>query len=98
MGEAPKTTPAAGAAAAPAADAKPKTVGGYALTAKITLAKNAEGKAYNGADNNPKRKGSKSFDKFAKYKDGMTVEQAVAAGLTGADLSWDTSHKFITIA
>jgi hypothetical protein len=81
----------------PAAEAKPKTVGGYQLGAKITLGKNAEGKTYDGGDNNPKRKGSKSFDKFAKYKDGMTVEQAAAAGVTGADLSWDTKHGFIKI-
>lgn len=89
---------AASAPAAAAAPAKPKTVGGFALTAKITLGKNAEGKAYDGKDNNPKRKASKSFEKFAKYKNGMTVQQAVDAGLTGADLSWDTRHKFISIA
>lgn len=88
-----KTAPAA----TTAKPEKPKTVGGFALTAKISLGQNGEGKKYDGGDNNPKRKGSKSFDKFAKYKDGMTVEQAAAAGITGADLSWDTKHGFIKI-
>ncbi len=91
------------AAPAPKTDAaktepKAKTVAGHALTAKITLGKNADGKPYNGTDNNPKRKGSKSFDKFAKYRDGMTVQQATDAGLSAADLSWDKSHGFISIA
>ena len=81
-----------------AAAAKPKTVGGFALTAKISLGQNGEGKKYDASENNPKRKGSKSHAKFAKYRDGMTVEQAAAAGITGADLSWDTKHGFIKIA
>ena len=99
-----KTAPAAAAATTTAAAAapkteKPKTVGGFALTAKISLGTGgADNKKYDGDANNPKRKGSKSFDKFAKYKDGMTVEQAAAAGITGADLSWDTKHGFIKIA
>lgn len=92
-----KPAAATTAAAAPKVD-RPKTVGGHALTAKITLKKNAEGKQYNATDNNPKRKGTKSFDKFAKYKDGMTVEQAQAAGINAADLTWDAKHDFITIA
>lgn len=88
----------AAAAAAPAAE-KAKTVGGFAMTAKITFGKKEDGKtSYDGAENNPKRKGSKSFDKFAKYKDGMTVEDAVKAGITGADLSWDSRHGFIKVA
>lgn len=84
--------------AAAAAPAKPKTIGGFALTAKITFGKNAEGKSYGDAANNPKRAGSKSHTKFAKYKDGMTIQQAADAGMTGADLSWDSKHCFIKIA
>jgi len=90
--EAAKTT----AAAAPKEE-KAKTVGGFALTAKITLGKDKEGKAY-GKDNNPKRAGSASAALFEKYKDGMTVEQAAAAGLTAAALKWDSEHDFIKIA
>lgn len=91
---APAAAPAVAAAAAPA---KPKTVGGFALTAKITFGKDKESKSY-GKDNNPKRAGSASHGKFAKYVDGMTVQQAVDAGMTGADLTWDTKHGFIKIA
>lgn len=83
-------TPAAGAAAAP------KTVGGFAPTAKITLGKDKEGKAY-GKDNNPKRAGSASATLFEKYKDGMAVEQAAAAGVTAAALKWDSEHDFIKV-
>jgi hypothetical protein len=95
----PETGNKGGAAAATkTAPEKPKTVGGFALTAKITLGKNGEGKAYNGTDNNPKRANSGSFKRFAAYKNDMTVQQALDAGLTGADLSWDARHKFINIA
>ncbi len=48
-------------------------------------------------ESNPKRKGSKSFDRFALYKNGMTVEQAVKAGVLYADIKWDTEHGFVAI-
>lgn len=54
-----------------------------------------EGKKY-GKDNNPKR--GKSAERFSKYRDGMTVEEALKAGLTGVDLNWDVQRKFISIA
>jgi hypothetical protein len=44
-----------------------------------------EGKPY-GADNNPKRPGSKTFDRFVNYKNGMTVAQAMEAGVQAGDL------------
>lgn len=94
MADAPKTNTTA--ATAPAA--APKKLGGFLMTSRITFEKNKEGKPYNGTDNNPKRASSKSHAKFALYKDGMTVQQAADAGLTGADLSWDTGHGFIKIA
>lgn len=46
---------------------------------------------------NPKRQGSASYDRFAAYKDGMTVKEAVAAGVLYADLSWDVGHGFIKV-
>ena len=46
---------------------------------------------------NPKRPGSKSFDRFAVYKDGMTVAEAVKGGVIYADLSWDVGHGFIAV-
>lgn len=39
---------------------------------------------------NPKRKGSEAAKRFRKYKDGMTVEQALKAG--------DAQKKFIKIS
>jgi hypothetical protein len=48
-------------------------------------------------ESNPKRKGSKSFDRFAHYKNGMTVEQAIKAGVLFADLKWDSEHGFIAV-
>lgn len=47
---------------------------------------------------NPKRPGSASFDRFAKYKKGMTVAQALAAGVTRADIDWDSKREFIKFA
>ncbi len=63
----------------------------------ITLLVDKEGNKY-GAANNPKRKGSKSAERFALYKTGMTVKKFLDAGGTGADLKWDTEKNFIKIA
>jgi hypothetical protein len=74
-----------------------KMVAGFASTAKITLLKDKEGKQY-GSANNPKRANSASATLFAKYRDGMTVQQAVDAGISAAALRWDKEHSFINIA
>lgn len=69
----------------------------YADTAVISLGTDKDGKSY-GADNNPKRAGSKSHDRFAAYKDGMTVAEAKAAGITASDLAYDAKNEFISIS
>lgn len=46
---------------------------------------------------NPKRPGSKARARFAGYVDGMTIAQAIAAGLNRDDFRWDTDHGFISI-
>lgn len=46
---------------------------------------------------NPKRPGTSSHDRFARYRDGMTVAQFVAAGGTTGDLTWDQTHSFIRL-
>ena len=56
-------------------------------SAKITLL----------AKSNPKREGSKAHARFAKYVDGMTVAQALDAGVITPDLVYDTKHGFISI-
>lgn len=57
----------------------------------------ADGKISLRVESNPKRKGSKSYDRFAHYKNGMTVEAAVKAGVLYADLKWDSEHGFIAV-
>lgn len=78
-----------------AAVAKPKA-SKIDVTRTIHLLADKDGKQY-GAENNPKRAGSAGALRFAHYTDGMTVEQALAAGLTPADLKWDEDHKFIEL-
>lgn len=48
----------------------------------------------------PKKTNSAPAGRYANYKIGQTVEEAVAAGLTLADVSWDSDPKrgFIRIA
>ncbi len=96
----PAKTPAP-AAAKPAKvekPAAPRTVAGHQLSAVITLGANKDGKKY-GADNNPKRAGSAAALRFAAYKDGQTIEQALKAGLRSDDIAFDShdTRKFITI-
>jgi membrane protein involved in colicin uptake len=57
----------------------------------------ADGKISLRVESNPKRKGSKSYDRFAHYKNGITVEAAVKAGVLYADLKWDSEHGFIAV-
>lgn len=46
---------------------------------------------------NPKKEGSASHARFALYKEGMTVDQFVAAGGTIADVKWDSERGFIKL-
>lgn len=46
---------------------------------------------------NPKKPGSKSHARFEAYRVGMTVDQAVAAGLTMDDIRHDVARGFITL-
>lgn len=57
---------------------------------KITLGANKDGKRY-GADNNPKK--GASAQRFGLYRDGMTVDEALKAGVTLADIRWDADPK-----
>ena len=45
---------------------------------------------------NPKRPGSKAADDWTKYTDGMTVGEALALGISRADILYNASHKFLT--
>lgn len=46
---------------------------------------------------NPKRPGSAAHERFAAYGTGTTVSEALKAGATYADLSWDVGHGFIKV-
>ena len=46
---------------------------------------------------NPKRKGTNAFDKFALYKKGMTVAQYVELGGSPTDVRYDVDREFISI-
>lgn len=48
-------------------------------------------------DENPKREGGEAHKRFALYRNGMTVNEALEAGVLRMDLSWDTRHSFIAI-
>lgn len=68
----------------------------FSNTSVIKMKADKDGKPY-GADNNPKKVGSATHDRFAKYVDGMKVEEALAAGLTRGDLNYDKEHNYIDI-
>lgn len=84
-----KVAEAAETTAVPEGKADPKTRGprGVPETAVISLLVTA----------NPKRAGSKSFERFNGYADGQTIAQALDAGVTTPDLVWDAKHGFIKI-
>ena len=46
---------------------------------------------------NPKKVGSKAFTRFALYVDGMTVDEALKAGLLMIDIQWDARRKHIEL-
>jgi Protein of unknown function (DUF2786) len=46
---------------------------------------------------NPKRPGTQAFARYAHYKTGMTIAEALAAGLRRDDFRWDVFHGHIQI-
>jgi hypothetical protein len=103
-----KEVPAAGAAEAAGAPQKDAAAAQRARAtinaAKKAIAEPAQRIHYTEAavisvlvDKNPKRESSDAGQRFALYKNGMTVGAALAAGVLRADISWDTRHGFISI-
>jgi hypothetical protein len=80
--------------AKPKAEKKPreKKIAKHVLSARFSLGTDSEGKPY-GKDNNPKR--GTAAPRFALYRNNMTIQQALDAGLKPADISWDAKMKFI---
>lgn len=48
-------------------------------------------------EKNPKRAGSASYDRFQVYFTAKNIGDALAKGVTYADLSWDVGHGFISV-
>ena len=48
-------------------------------------------------EHNPKRKGTKAFVKFERYRNKMTVKEFIESGGTYTSLKWDTEHGFIAV-
>ena len=46
---------------------------------------------------NPKREGTNAHKLYAKYKTGMTVADALAAGMPSNYISYDVRHKYIEL-
>lgn len=46
---------------------------------------------------NPKKAGSKSFDRFQGYFGAKTIGAALAAGVTYADVAYDIGRRFIEV-
>lgn len=63
----------------------------------ISLLSDKEGNKY-GPENNPKRVGSSSHGRFASYRDGMTVKEAIEAGLKRDDITWDVNKGYIQLS
>lgn len=48
-------------------------------------------------DKNPQREGSAGAGYFDKYKNGMTVKEALAAGVTRSHMNWAVDHSWIKV-
>lgn len=49
------------------------------------------------AENNPKRKNTLAFDRFALYRSGMTVAEYIAVGGRTGDVLYDAAEGYITL-
>lgn len=66
----------------------------YRGDAKVTLLTDKDGKPY-GPNNNPKRPGSKTHERFKLYKNGKTVEELLADGAVYSDFKYDEDKGFV---
>lgn len=84
-----------------------KKVGGarqpkFAGTSVISFGRDAKadkdyGPQPDGSFHNAKKLGSGAATRFAKMKAGMTVDEALAAGVTRGDINWDVGQGFIKL-
>lgn len=74
----------------------------FAGTSVISFGHDAKaGKDYgpqaDGSFHNAKKDGSGAATRFAKLKAGMTIDEALAAGVTRGDINWDEGQGFIKL-
>ena len=67
---------------------------GVPLGSIIRMGADKEGRTY-GPDHNPKKAGSATHGRFACYRDGMTVQEALDAGVLTGDMTYDRDKGFI---
>lgn len=48
-------------------------------------------------EGNPRREGTKGFDRYALYTSGMLYETFIEKGGRVKDLAWDVDHKFVEV-
>lgn len=66
----------------------------YSGEAKVTLLADKDGNPY-GPDNNPKRAGTKTYERFKLYANGLTVEELLAKGAEFGDFKYDEDKGFV---
>lgn len=76
---------------------KEKAAGARAARSRKSVAFEATDTIHLLVKENPKKKGGAPYERFEKYKEGMTVGDALAAGVFEADIQWDVGHKFIEL-
>lgn len=91
----PPETPASSAAGATPTIVRgdPTTMGNYAPADLVE----PSDRVHLLVERNPKRSGSKSAARFDKYREGMRVAEAYAAGIWPQDVRWDLAHQFIEL-
>lgn len=73
-----------------------KILGGYERTAKISFTKDEEGVLW-GPGHNPHRSGTNLNRQFALLRAGMTIQQALDAGVWPQVLRWIHDKGFIEL-
>lgn len=68
----------------------------FSDTSVISFGKDKEGKDW-GPENNPKRPNSATWARFKLYQSGMTLKEAMDAGVTRGDINWDSKQGFIIL-
>ena len=68
---------------------------GVPQDAVITFGVDKDGVPYSATEHNPKKEGSKARAKFSLYREGMTIAQALDAGIPTGDLVYDRDHGFV---